>query len=338
MSSVGGFLKRKNVIITVDRYLIKALSAMTLGLFASLLCGLIIKTIGEQIGIELLIKAGTTAMGLMGPAIGVSVAYGLEAPPLVIFASAVTGAMGASLGGPAGSFIAAVFGAEFGKMVSKETPVDIMVTPIVTILIGFLVAEFIGPYIDMGMRALGTFIMWATTKQPFIMGIIVSVVMGVVLTLPISSAALAIMMDLSGVAAGAATVGCCAQMIGFAVMSFKENRWGGLLAQGLGTSMLQMANIVKNPLIWIPPTLVAAILGPVSTLVFKMENIPAGAGMGTSGLVGQFSTITAMGTGPNVLMGMLLLHFILPGVLTYIIGRFFRYKNWIKAGDLKLDV
>ncbi len=338
MAAVRTFLKKKNVIISVDRYLIKALGAMTMGLFSSLLIGLIIKVIGQQTGIEWLVELGVLAGDLMGAAIGVSVAYGLEAPPLVLFASAITGAAGAQLGGPVGAFVAAVFGAEFGKIVSKETKIDIIVTPMVTLVIGWAVAYFIGPPLNSMMKAIGAFIMWATVQQPFIMGVLVSVVMGIVLTLPISSAALAIMLDLAGPAAGAATVGCCAQMIGFAVMSFKENRWGGLLAQGLGTSMLQMPNIVRNWRIWIPPTLASAVTGPMSTCLFHMENIPEGAGMGTSGLVGQFSTITAMGTGSQVWLGIALLHFILPAVLTLFFAYFCRKWGWIKEGDLKLDI
>jgi uncharacterized membrane protein len=261
---------------------------------------------------------------------------------LVIFASAITGGAGNAYGGPVGSFVGAVIGAEFGKLVSKETKIDIIVTPAVTIISGTLVVYLIGPALSQIMTSLGDFIMYATNLQPFFMGIIVSVVVGVVLTLPISSAALCMMISLGGIAAGAATVGCSAQMVGFAVMSFKENGWGGLAAQGLGTSMLQIGNIVKNWKIWIPPTLAAAILGPVSTIVFKYQNIPIGAGMGTSGLVGQFCTITTMEGlgrgGIRLYLGILLLHFILPAVLTLVIARFMRQKKWIKTGDLKLDL
>ena len=245
---------------------------------------------------------------------------------------------GATLGGPAGCFVAAVVGAEFGKLVSKETKVDIIVTPVVTILIGIAIAKFVGPGINSFMVALGNLIMKATELRPIPMGIFVSVLMGLALTAPISSAALAIMLKLGGLAAGAATVGCSAQMIGFAVASYRENGWGGLISQGLGTSMLQIPNIVKNPLIWIPPTISSAILGPLATTVFKMENVPAGAGMGTSGLVGQFGTIEAMGASGNVLMEMALLHVILPAILTLLISEFMRKKGWIKFGDMKLDV
>jgi len=273
MADVKGFLIRKGVEISVKRYAIDALSSMTFGLFASLLIGLIIKTIGEQIGVHIaesdfslfLIKIGGAAMAMVGPAIGVAVAYGLKAPPLVIFASIATGYMGnmawvegGGAGGPAGAFVAVLIGAEVGKLVSKETKVDIIVTPLVTILVGGVVARLIGPLIGAVMTGLGKVIMNATELQPFLMGVIVAVVVGLVLTGPISSAALCIMLGLSGIAAGAATVGCCAQMVGFAVISFRANGIGGLLAQGIGTSMLQIPNIVKNPRILIPPTLAAA--------------------------------------------------------------------------------
>jgi uncharacterized membrane protein len=333
-----GFLKRKNIEFSLKRYGIDALGAMALGLFASLIVGLILKVTGEQLGLSFLVDFGKQAMAMMGPAIGVAVAYGLQAPPLVLFASTITGMAGATLGGPAGCFVAAVVGAEFGKLVSKETKVDIIVTPVVTILIGITIAKFVGPGINSFMVALGNLIMKATELRPIPMGIFVSVLMGLALTAPISSAALAIMLKLGGLAAGAATVGCSAQMIGFAVASYRENGWGGLISQGLGTSMLQIPNIVKNPLIWIPPTISSAILGPLATTVFKMENVPAGAGMGTSGLVGQFGTIEAMGASGNVLMEMALLHVILPAILTLLISEFMRKKGWIKFGDMKLDV
>ena len=332
------FLRRKNIEFTVQRYFIDALGAMALGLFASLIVGLILKVIGEKTGLDFLVRFGIEAMGMMGPAIGVAVAFGLKAPPLVLFASTVTGMAGATLGGPAGSFIAAVLGAEFGKLVSKETKVDIIVTPAVTIIAGVAAGYFFGPYIDHLMTSLGELIMWATERQPIPMGILVSVIMGIVLTLPISSAALAIMLKLGGLAAGAATVGCSAQMIGFAVASFRENGWGGLVSQGLGTSMLQVPNIVKNPLIWIPPTLASAITGPLATTIMKMTNVPEGAGMGTSGLVGQFGTLEAMGFTTPVLIKMAILHFILPAVLTLIFSEIMRKKGWIKFGDMKLDV
>ena len=331
------FLKRKNIEFSLRRYGIEALGAMALGLFSSLIVGLILKVLGEKLGLSFLVDYGKEAMGMMGPAIGVAVAYGLKAPPLVLFASTVTGMAGARLGGPAGCFVAAVIGAEFGKLVSKETKVDIIVTPVVTIITGVATGIFIGPGINSFMVALGAMIMKATELQPIPMGILVSVIMGMVLTAPISSAALAIMLKLGGLAAGAATVGCATQMIGFAVASYRENGWGGLISQGLGTSMLQVPNIVKNPLIWVPPTLASAILGPIATTILPMKNVPAGAGMGTSGLVGQFGTIEAMGATGDVFFKIALLHFILPAILTLLISEYMRKKGWIKFGDMKLD-
>ena len=276
-------------------------------------------------------------MAMMGPAIGVAVAFGLKAPPLVLFASTITGMAGAKLGGPAGCFVAAVIGAEFGKLVSKETKVDIIITPMVTIITGVATGVFIGPTINSMMVALGALIMKATELQPIPMGILVSVLMGLILTAPISSAAVAMMLKLGGLAAGAATVGCAAQMVGFAVASYRENGWGGLVSQGLGTSMLQVPNIVRNPRILIPPTLAGAILGPVATTIWPMTNIPAGAGMGTSGLVGQFGTFEAMGMTGGVMFKVVMLHFILPAILTILISEYMRKTGWIKYGDMKLD-
>ena len=340
------FLARKNIEFSVKRYLIDALSAMATGLFASLIIGLIIKTIGEQVAniagdngfSAVCVLIGGAAMAMMGPAIGAAVAHGLKAPPLVIFASIATGYMGADFGGPAGAFVAAVIGAEFGKAVSRETKVDIIVTPAVTLVAGILAAKFIGPAVSALMKGLGFIINSATELQPFAMGIIVAVIMGLALTAPISSAALAIMMGLSGLAAGAATIGCSAQMIGFAIASFRDNGAGGLGAQGLGTSMLQISNIVKNWWIILPPTIASAILGPVSTCIFRMTNVPEGAGMGTSGLVGQIGTLTSMGFSWEVLGSILLLHFILPGVLAFIFDRILRKAGRIKTGDYKLEV
>ncbi|MDI3535006.1 MAG: uncharacterized protein PWQ82_1371 [Thermosediminibacterales bacterium] len=330
------FLKRKNIEISLQRYGIDALGAMAQGLFASLIVGLILKVLGEKLGVALLVEFGKTAMSMMGPAIGVAVAYGLKAPLLVFLPSTITGLAGAQLGGPAGAFAAAVIGAEFGKMVSKETKLDIIVTPAVTIAAGILTAQLVGPGIAAFMKGLGQVIMRATELHPIPMGILVSVMMGMILTLPISSAALAIMLQLGGLAAGAATVGCSTQMIGFAVASFRENGVGGLLSQGLGTSMLQIPNIVKNPFIWVPPTLASAILGPIATTIIPMKNVPEGAGMGTSGLVGQFGTIQAMGMG--AIPAIFLLHFILPAVLTLLISEAMRRLGYIKPGDMKIDV
>ena len=337
-SKINAFLKRKDIVFSVDRYLIKALSAMAQGLFASLLAGLIVKTIGELTGWDFLVSVGTLAMDMMGPAIGVAVAHGLGAPPLVLFASAITGFAGAEFGGPAGAFIAAVIGAEFGKMVSKETKLDIMVTPIVTFFMGYVAAYFIGHYINTFMLWLGDAIMWATEQQPLIMGIVVATLVGLALTAPISSAALCIMMDLSGLAGGAATAGCCAQMIGFAVMSFKANGWGGFFAQGLGTSMLQIPNIIKHPLILLPPTLAGIVTGPLSITVWQMENLATGSGMGTAGLVGQISTIAAMGSSWSVWLAIILLHFILPAVLTLLFAWPLRKKGLIKDEYMVLDM
>ena len=343
MKKKDGFLKRKNIEFSAQRYFIDALSYMALGLFSSLIVGTILNTIGGKLGITFFTETiWPIAQAMTGPAIAVAVAYGLKAPPLVIFASVLTGAAGAELGGPVGAFLAAVFGAEFGKLVSKETKIDIIVTPATTIIVGVLVGKFVGPAVSAFMSGLGGMIMYATQLQPIPMGIIIAILVGMALTLPISSVAIAMMLGLGGIAAGAATVGCCAQMVGFAVMSYRDNKISGFLAVGLGTSMLQVPNIVKNPRIWIPPTLTAAILGPISTYIFKMENTSIGAGMGTSGFVGQFGTITAMEAigrgGASMYLSILLLHFILPAIMTLVITGFMRKKGWIKDGDLKLNL
>ncbi len=338
MVDIRLLLQQKNIVFSLKRYGLDALNFMALGLFSSLIVGLILKTIGNGLALPWLIEVGQQAQNMMGAAIGVGVAYALQAPPLVLLSSVITGTAGAALGGPVGCFVAAALGAEVGKLVSKSTPIDIVVTPAFTLIVGVVVAQYIGIPIAALMQSLGVFIMWAVELQPFFMGIVVSVSMGVILTLPISSAALAISLSLSGLAAGAATVGCCAQMIGFAVMSYRENKWAGLLSQGLGTSMLQMPNIIKNPKVWIPPIVASAILGPIATLVFAMHNLPAGAGMGTSGLVGPMATLTAMGNTPQVWLSIALLHFILPAILTLAIAQVCRKRGWIKVGDLKLDL
>lgn len=345
-SKVSSFLKKKDIEISGKRYLQEALSAMALGLFASLLIGLIIKTLGEQSAHLLgenfvsafLVDTGVMAMGLMGAGVGVAVSWALKAPPMVLFAGAITGMMGATLGGPAGAFLAAALGAEFGKLVSKETKIDIIVTPAVTLIIGMISATVFGPVVDALMSGLGQIIMRATELQPFIMGIIVAVIVGLALTAPISSAALCIMLGLGGLAAGAATVGCCSQMVGFAINSYKDNGVGGLFGIGIGTSMLQISNIIKNPWILLPPTLTGAILGPVATCIFKTTNIPIGAGMGTSGFVGQIGTFTAMGFSLKVLGIIIILHFLLPGTLAFIGDRVLRKMNKINDGDYTLDV
>ncbi len=350
------------------RYFIDALGAMALGLFSSLIIGLILTQIigliwPEVSGTVTLARFGEAAAALtsgqaqgleaievfkyligasspvVGTAIGVAVAWGLKTKPLVVFSSAITGAFGYILGGPVGCYVAALVGAEFGRQVAGKTKLDIIVTPVVTILTGCAAGWLVGPAISAFMTSLGQLIMLATELQPFFMGIAVAVIMGMILTAPISSAALCIMLQLGGLAAGAATVGCCAQMVGFAIASFRENRWGGLLAQGLGTSMLQVPNIVRHPQIWIPPTLASAILGPIATLVFGMTNIPLGAGMGTSGLVGQVGTFTAM-TGIydfwTLLFIVVGLHFIAPALLTLLFSEIMRNRGWIKPGDMLL--
>ena len=264
------FLKDKNIEFSVQRYLIDALSYMALGLFSSLLIGTIFSTIGDKLGITLFTDIiSPVAKQVTGPAIAVAIAYGLQAPPLVMFSCALVGACGNELGGPVGAFIATILAVECGKVVSKETKIDILITPAVTILIGVLAALFTGSAVSTFMNSFGNLIMKSTEMQPILMGSLVSVLVGISLTLPISSAAICIMLNLSGLAGGAATVGCCCQMIGFAVMSYKENGIGGLFAQGLGTSMLQMPNIIKNWKIWIPPTLTSAILGPLSTTILS---------------------------------------------------------------------
>ena len=331
------FLKKKDVNISAKAYFLDALGAMAFGLFASLLIGTIFTTLGEKLNLPLFVEIAKYAKQATGAAIGVAIAFSLKAPSLVLFSATVCGIAGNALGGPVGAYIASVISTELGKMVSKETKIDILVTPSVVIISGVLLAMFVGPGINAFMEAFGRFIENATELRPFLMGIIVSVSVGMALTLPISSAALCIAIGLSGIAAGAATAGCCAQMVGFAVMSFKENRWGGLVSQGIGTSMLQMPNIIKNPLTWIPPTLAAAITGPIATCVFQLENVPIGAGMGTCGLVGPFGIITAMPeSGTKMWLGILLVCFVLPAILTWIFGEIFRKLNWIKEGDLNI--
>lgn len=337
------FFQKKGVTLSIKVYLIDGLSYMALGLFSSLIIGLIIKTVGEQIQSLLptvstyLIDMGALAMGLMGPAIGVAVAYGLKAPPLVIFSALIAGAAGAPLGGPAGSFIAALLATEVGKLVSKETKVDILVTPFVTIATGFLIAAFVGPPISGGLQYFGSIIIWATEQQPIIMGIIVAVLMGWALTAPISAAAIAIMLQLDGIAAGAATIGCAAQMVGFAVSSYRENKTSGLLALGIGTSMLQVANIVKKPIIILPPTIAAVIVAPFATTIFQMTNVPEGAGMGTSGFVGQIMTFTSMGFSAVVFLKVIILHIVAPAVISLLLSEWMRKKGYIQYGDMKIN-
>jgi len=329
-------------------YFVNIFNGMALGLFSSLLTGLIIKQLGILLNIGMMVRFGEVAQMLMGPAIGAGVAHSIGAPPLAIFASVVTGAIGAGTiidsggaisiqaGEPVGAFVAALAGAELAKRIGGRTKVDIVLVPLSTILIGGLAGNYVGPIISSFMTAVGNVINRATELQPIPMGIIVSTLMGIVLTLPISSAALAISLGLSGLAAGASTVGCAAQMIGFAVSSYRENGIGGFIAQGIGTSMLQIPNIIKKPKIWIAPTLTSAILGPISTTLFKMESNMVGAGMGTSGLVGQFAVIETMGATPWTLISIILLHFILPGLISLIISEWMRNRGYIELGDMEL--
>lgn len=331
--SFSSFIKRK-----AKLYFIDALGAMAFGLFATLLVGTILNTLGKSFNIAFLTDVlWPLAQKATGPAIAVAIATAMAAPSLVVYAATVVGIAGNELGGPMGVYIATIVAVEFGKLVSRKTKIDIIVTPAITVLTGVFVANFVGPIIGNFMNLLGAIIINATEKAPFFMGIIVSVV-GIVLTLPISSAALSMMLSLSSLAGGAATIGCCCQMVGFAVMSYRDNKIEGLVAQGLGTSMLQMPNIVRKPLIIIPPILSSAILGPVSTMVFKLENTPLGSGMGTSGLVGQISTFAAMPDVPfTKLLGIILLmHIILPGLVTFAIYEVLYRKGLIQDGDMKL--
>ena len=352
-TGVMAFLKRKDVIFSAKRYGIDALGAMAQGLFASLLIGTIISTLGEQLGIEVLVQIGAYAKAVTGPAMAVSIGYALKCPPLVLFSLVAVGGAANTLGGAGGPlavYVVAVIASEIGKIVSKETKIDIIVTPAVTIGVGVLLSMGCAPAIGAAASSIGSAIMWATELQPFFMGILVSVIVGVVLTLPISSAAICAALSLTGLAGGAAVAGCCAQMVGFAIMSFKENKWGGLFAQGIGTSMLQMGNIVKNPKIWIPPTLASAITGPIATCIFnfKMNGAAVASGMGTCGFVGQIGVYTgwvkdvAEGTKSAITaydwVGMGLVCFILPAVFTWLIAQPLRKCGWIKENDLKLDL
>ena len=356
MQSFKAFLKRKNIVFSAHRYGIDALGAMAQGLFCSLLIGTIIKTLGTQLNLSMLTDIGTYAMAVSGPAMAVAIGYALQAPPMVLFSlSAVGWAANAEggAGGPLAVLLIAIVAAECGKAVSKETKVDILVTPAVTILVGVALAKLIAPPIGGAAQAFGRVIDDATRLQPFWMGIAVSVLVGVALTLPISSAAICSVLGMTGLAGGAAVAGCCAQMVGFAVMSFRENRWGGLVSQGLGPSMLQMPNIVKNPRIWIPPTLAAAVTGPIATCVFglEMNGAPINSGMGTCGLCGQIGVWTgwlapseeALARGAAAIvptsfdwLGMILICFVLPAVLSWAFCQILRKIGWIREGDLTL--
>lgn len=353
MEQLSAFLRRKNIIISAKRYGIDALGAMAQGLFASLLIGTIIATLGEQFGIRILVDIGGYAKAATGPAMAIAIGYALQCPPLVFFSLAAVGAAANELGGAGGPLavlIVTIFAAEFGKAVSKETKIDIIVTPFVTITAGILLSFWWATAIGALASAIGSAIMWATELQPFFMGILVSVIVGIALTLPISSAAICAALNLTGLAGGAALAGCCAQMVGFAVLSFKENKWGGLFAQGIGTSMLQMGNIVRKPLIWLPAILASALTGPIATCVFRlqMNGAAVASGMGTCGLVGQIGVYTgwlsdiASGNKSAITamdwIGMLLICFIFPAVFTWGFGIIFRKKGWIKENDLKLNL
>lgn len=337
VNNMRDFLQKKGVSLSPKIYFITGFQYFALGLMASLIVGLILKTIGEELSIPFFTEMGQLAMTLMGPVIGTAVAYGLKAPPLVMFSAGIAGAAGAELGSVAGCYVAAVIAVEVGKLVSGETKFDILVTPAVTILTGYTVATFIGPGIDQFMKGFGQLVMWSTDQRPLIMGILVAVLLGFALTGPISSAAIAMMLGLEGLAAGAATIGCAAQMIGFATSSFRENGFGGWLTQGIGTSKLQFPNVVKNPFILIPPTVAGILLAPIGTLYFKMENIPAGAGMGTSGLVGQIMTLRTMGFTFETFLAIFILHFAGPVIISLLVSEWLRKKGYIKFGDMKLN-
>ncbi len=346
MGKLKNFLQRKDIELSWKRYLIDALGAMAQGLFCSLLIGTIIDTLGDLSGWEFLVKIGSYASAMSGPAMAIAIGYALKAPNLVLFSLAAVGSAANGLGGAGGPLavlVIAIIAAECGKLVSKETKVDILVTPLVTIFIGVALSAGIAPWIGKAASAFGGLIMQATELQPFLMGILVSVLVGIALTLPISSAAICAALGLCGLAGGAAVAGCCAQMVGFAVMSFRENRWGGLISQGLGTSMLQMGNIVRNPRVWLPPIVASAITGPLATCLFKLEmNGPAvSSGMGTCGLVGQIGVYTGwVESGKEILamdwIGLGLICFVLPAVLCWLGGALLRRIGWIKEGDLKL--
>lgn len=336
------FLRRKNVMLSAKIYFVDAMGSMAFGLFASLLIGTIFNTLAGKLSWEWLAEIAKYSTGATGAAMAVAIGYSLGAPSLVLFSLCAVGLGANSLGGPLGTLLSVIVAAELGKLVSKETKVDILVTPTVTIVSGCLVAVLIGPGVSAIMTGFGHLIMTATVLQPFWMGILVAVLVGVALTLPISSAAICATLGLVGLAGGAATAGCCAQMVGFAVMSFRENRWGGILAQGLGTSMLQMGNIVKNPLVWIPPTVVGAITGPLATCVFGMQNgVAVASGMGTCGLVGPIGVMSSEWFAQAGAMGWIsigMICIVLPAVLTPLIAYPLRKKGWIKDGDLKLDL
>lgn len=351
MNKIKEFMKKKDIVISARRYGIDALGAMAQGLFCSLLIGTIINTLGTQLHLPFLNTVGGYATAMSGPAMAIAIGYALHCPPLVLFSLVAVGNAANGLGGAGGPLavlIIAIIAAEFGKAVSKETKIDILITPLVTIFVGVGLAAVFAPAIGQAASSVGQLIMWATEQQPFVMGIFVSVIVGIALTLPISSAAICAALSLTGLAGGAAVAGCCAQMIGFAVMSYPENKVGGLISQGLGTSMLQMGNIVKNPRIWIPAILTSAITGPIATCLFRlqMNGAAVSSGMGTCGLVGQIGIYTgwvndiANGTKVAITVmdwtGLLLICFVLPAVLCPLFTILLKKIGWIKEGDLKL--
>lgn len=353
MNKFKAFLKKKNIDLSPKTYFITAMGAMAQGLFASLLIGTIIKTIGEWLSLDFLLELAGFAMNgyVCGAAIGIAVASALKATPLVLYSCATVGAFGYMIGtsvagvetlvtaGPAGAFLAVLVACEIGKLESGSTKVDIIITPALTLLSGFAVAKLICPGVAYVMYYMGVFINTATELHPIPMGMVVAALVGILLTLPISSAAICSMIGIAGIAGGAALAGCCAQMVGFAVMSFRENRFGGLIAQGLGTSMLQMGNIVKKPLVWIPPILASVITGPIATVVFRLECVGVSAGMGTCGLVGPLGAITATAEKDAIFwIGLVLICLILPAVLTLAFSEIMRKIGLIKEGDLKLEL
>ncbi len=363
MNKIKAFLKRKDIEISLKRYGIDALGAMAQGLFCSLLIGTILNTLGSQFHIGILTAAvvtinetdytiGAMAIAMSGPAMAVAIGHALKCPPLALFSLITVGFAANALGGAGGPLavlFVSIFAAEAGKAISKETKIDILVTPLVTIGVGVALAAWWAPGLGAAAMKVGNLIMWATDLQPFWMGIVVSVLVGAALTLPISSAAICAAFGLTGLAGGAALAGCCAQMIGFAVISFRENRWGGLISQGIGTSMLQMGNIVRNPRVWIAPLLTSAITGPIATCLFKlkMNGPPVSSGMGTCGLVGQIGVYTGwvndVSAGLKAAVtawdwaGLLLISFILPAVICPLIHLVLRRLGWVKDGDLKLQ-
>lgn len=346
MGKFGTFLKRQNIEISAKRYGIDALGAMAQGLFCSLLIGTIIKTLGTQLGVTWLTDLGQAAFEMAGPAMAVAIGYALKASPMVLFSLTAVGWSAntqGGAGGPLAVLIVAIIACECGKLVSKTTKVDILVTPAVTIFVGVGLSMLIAPYIGIAAGWFGELVRETTTLHPFWMGVLVSVLVGIALTLPISSAAICAALSLTGLSGGAAVAGCCAQMVGFAAMSFRENRWGGLVSQGLGTSMLQMPNIIKNPRIWIAPILTSAITGPLATCLFKLEmnGAAVNSGMGTCGMCGPIGVITGWfdnGVTPSVMdwVGVSLICIVLPAVICPLINLPLRKLGWVKDGDLKL--